>query len=72
MAKCEAEHNAKEEISPVQEPVAVVTIPIQEPVAPPPVVKYAPEEMMDNRKRELDLRRAQKQEAVKKLISKAF
>ena len=66
LANCQAKNKPKEEVITVQEPVA------PEPVAPPPVVKSAREEMMENRKRELDLRRAQKQEAVKKLISKAF
>jgi len=76
LANCQAKNKPKEEVITVQEHVApepVNPTPVApEPVAPAPVVKSAREEMMENRKRELDLRRAQKQEAVKKLISKAF
>lgn len=71
LANCQAKNKPKEEVNTVQEHVAPEPV-APEPVAPPPVVKSAREEMMENRKRELDLRRAQKQEAVKKLISKAF
>ena len=74
LANCKAKHNPIEQIKPVQEHVAPViqTPVVPEPIVSVPVVKSTREEILEHRKREAEFRKSQKQEAVKRLISKAF